>query len=387
MRSGQSARRVSKRQAVRRALLVGGGLGVLVAVAIFALLGFLGRNSDPATDDTASSGTDSAAVTTGGAQADRAWFDNPVLEADAPDPHLVRHGDEVLVFTTNADGLHVPLHRTHDLRSWAEPVDALPDLPLWVSPAQTELWAPAVLSLGERWLLAFAARHRDTGLFCIGLASAAQPDEPFVAQPEPTVCDTEIGLIDPFLVADEDIPYLLWKRDGNCCSQPSEIVAARLDDDLAVGDPSVLIDRSLPWEQGSTDTQATVENPALVSTPQGWILLYSGNGWESADYAMGYARCDTPMGPCTKTRRAPVLAGDSAARGPGGGSVLELGEGLWLLAYHAWGEEIGYDEGGRRTLRMDLMQMLGSNLVVTGPTVAPYRVELPGDLKAPTGTG
>ena len=198
---------------------------------------------------------------------------------------------------------------------------------------------------------------------------------------------TEIGLIDPFLVADGDTPYLLWKRDGNCCSQPSEIVAARLDDDLAVGDPSVLIDRSLPWEQGSTDTQATVENPALVSTPQGWILLYSGNGWESADYAMGYARCDTPMGPCTKTRRAPVLAGDSAARGPGGGSVLELGEGLWLLAYHAWGEEIGYDEGGRRTLRMDLMQMLGSNLVVTGPTVAPYRVELPGDLKAPTGTG
>lgn len=114
------------------------------------------------------------------------------------------------------------------------------------------------------------------------------------------------------------------------------------------GPPVALLTSAAPWEQ------PLIENPALVATGRSYLLLYSGGWWESAGYAIGYATCHSPLGPCTKaTVDRPLLtsAGDQA--GPGGATMVTGPAGDHWLAYHAWTPQaIGYTNGGTRSLHL-----------------------------------
>lgn len=71
------------------------------------------------------------------------------------------------------------------------------------------------------------------------------------------------------------------------------------------------------WEQ------RLIETPALVATGRSCVLLYSGGRWDSAGYAVGYATCDSPLGPCNKaTIHRPLLASSGDQAGPGGARVV-----------------------------------------------------------------
>jgi beta-xylosidase len=95
-------------------------------------------------------------------------------------------------------------------------------------------------------------------------------------------------------------------------------------------------------------------------------LLYSGNWWSSADYAIGYARCDAPDGPCVKPRQGPLVATGPAGLGPGGAETFVDGTGQRWMAYHAWAGTVGYAQGGRRTLRIG--QLSFGDHPILGPT-------------------
>jgi hypothetical protein len=83
------------------------------------------------------------------------------------------------------------------------------------------------------------------------------------------------------------------------------------------------------------------------------VLLYSGGWWDSAAYTIGYATCNTPLGPCTQaTTDRPLLASAGNQAGPGGACVITGPDGDQWLAYHAWSAgAIGYINGGPRSLR------------------------------------
>jgi hypothetical protein len=66
-----------------------------------------------------------------------------------------------------------------------------------------------------------------------------------------------------------------------------------------------------------------------------YLLFYSANAWESPDYAVGYARCAGPLGPCRKAG-APVLTSRGRRLGPGGASPFVGPRGRLYLAYHYW---------------------------------------------------
>jgi hypothetical protein len=101
------------------------------------------------------------------------------------------------------------------------------------------------------------------------------------------------------------------------------------------------------WEQ------PLIENPAMVFAGRSYTLLYSGGWWESAGYAIGYATCATPLGPCTKaTTNQALLASSGNQAGPGGATVITSPAGDQWLAYHAWNlGAVGYNNGGTRSLR------------------------------------
>jgi beta-xylosidase len=283
---------------------------------------------------------------------------------DAPDPFVLADDGRYVLYSTQVGFNNVPVAASRDLRDWSAPGDALPVLPAWAAWGRT--WAPGVTTSGDGYLLYFTALHQRAGRQCIGVATSPAADGPFTpSSAEPLVCQTELGgSIDPypFRLADGTL-YLLWKADGNAIGQPSTLFAQGLSaDGLAlVGEPAALITSGAAWER------PLIENPAMVVAGQSFVLLYSGGWWESDGYAVGYATCDTPLGPCTKaTVGGPLLASGGDEAGPGGACVVTGPAGDQWLAYHAWtAGAVGYGQsGGVRSLRFAALTWNGAEPVI-----------------------
>lgn len=94
--------------------------------------------------------------------------------------------------------------------------------------------------------------------------------------------------------------------------------------------PVALLTRGQGWEG------EVVENPSMVRFAQRYWLVYSGNDWRGSRYAVGYARCRGPLGPCTKPTSSPILASGNGIAGPGGADAFRASDGTLRLAYAAW---------------------------------------------------
>lgn len=271
----------------------------------------------------------------------------PITGRDFPDPYVLRAGYDYFAFATNSLA-NVPLLHSTDLRDWKPAGDALPSLGSWAAPGHT--WAPAVLWRWPLYVLFYTARDRASGRQCIGRAVSVVPQGPYVdANRSPILCQVARGgSIDASpLVDDDNRPYLYWKSEGVAGREPTRIWGAPLSGDgLSLAGPGrELLRNDRPWEG------PIVEAPAMVREGGRYVLLYSGNRWESSRYAVGWASCSGPRGPCRKAAD-PLLASSTDAAGPGGQEVFRDTAGGLRLAYHAWSApRIGYPHG-IRTLRL-----------------------------------
>jgi beta-xylosidase len=287
----------------------------------------------------------------------------PADGRDAPDPFLLQDGRRWVLYSTQA-GLHnVPVATATELAAWSPPIDALPQLPAWAEWGRT--WAPGVLRRPGEFELYFAAHSRVTGRQCIGVATSTSAAGPFTStSPEPLVCQPHLGgSIDPHPFVDADgTAYLLWKADGNALGRASLLYSQRLrPDGLAVtGDATPLMHNDAAWET------PLVENPAMLRIDGRYILLYSAGWWESDSYAIGYAMCDTPVGPCTKaTTERPLHSSNRNIAGPGGACLIAGPAGDLWFAHHAWTPgAIGYRAGGARSLHFTPLHWDGTRLTV-----------------------
>src|SRR3982751_3161639 len=89
-------------------------------------------------------------------------YTNPVLDADFPDPTVIRAPDGFYYgyATQSVHGGHwvnIQLARSPDLVHWQYVGDALPAKPGWASTTQ-DFWAPHVLRDGARYLMYFSAK-------------------------------------------------------------------------------------------------------------------------------------------------------------------------------------------------------------------------------------
>ncbi|HET6793605.1 MAG TPA: cell wall-binding repeat-containing protein, partial [Acidimicrobiales bacterium] len=293
------------------------------------------------------------------------YYQNPVVAHDAPDPSVVESGGTYYAFSTASNYVNIPLYTSADLSHWTAAGEALPALPSWTTPGRT--WAPGVMAFGDHWVMYYATAETASGLQCISRATAHSPDGPYVDDSGgPFICQRDQGgSIDPYPFRDPlGRVWLYWKTNG-AGSQPARIWASALTSDGAglTGALSVLVSADRSVEGG------VVENPSMVAVGNGYDLLYSQNQWESASYAVGYAVCSTPAGPCSKPAGPPVMASKGTVLGPGGESVFEDADGNSWLVYHAWtSPATSYAAGGARTLRVDKLGFDGSTPVVAGPT-------------------
>ncbi|HEY89337.1 MAG TPA: family 43 glycosylhydrolase, partial [Thermoflexia bacterium] len=100
-------------------------------------------------------------------------------------------------------------------------------------------------------------------------------------------------------------------------------------------------------------------------------LFYSANWWESHEYAIGYAVCDSVTGPCVKPSKKPFFTYKGPVMGPGGQEFFTDTEGNLWMAYHAWtAPNVGYP-GGSRSLRLERVFFEDAGPVINGPTQDP----------------
>lgn len=300
--------------------------------------------------------TDSTAA--GAGQADGVGhYRNPVYPGDFADPFVLRVGSTYYGYATNSHGLNVPTLRSEDLVHWTPAGDALPVLPSWAERGRHLTWAPSVLALEGRYLLFFTTRDHGSGRQCTGRAEGNSPLGPFTDRDSvPFLCQIDLGgSIDASVVRDSTGElYLIWKNDGNCCGNPVSLWSQRLSDDAQrlLGAPAELLQTDQAWEG------PLIEGPSMWREAGDWHLVYSANRWNTGEYAIGYAACASPLGPCRKTQSAPVLASNGFMAGPGGAEAFVDVQGQHWLAYHAWtAGRVGYAAGGVRSLRIDRLEV------------------------------
>jgi beta-xylosidase len=271
-------------------------------------------------------------------------FTNPVYDGGFADPQVIATKGGYYAFATNGPLGNVQTLQSKDLVSWDQVGDALPQLPDWSTAGK--VWAPEVaMHAPDRYVMYYTTAHDASGRQCVGVAVAAKPEGPYVDKSaKPLVCQSdEGGSIDasPFLDSTGKW-WLYWKNDGNAVGKDTWIYVSRLSPDglELVGDPVRLFKQDLPWEGN------LVEAPYMLERNGKFHLFYSANAFDRAEYAVGHALCESPVGPCEKSGD-PVLSSSVDAAGPGHNMVLRK-DGRYWFVYHAWDPAgVGVDPPGR----------------------------------------
>ena len=286
-----------------------------------------------------------------------------LVDANFPDPYVVAHDGEYFAYATNGGGGSVQMARGPSLAELRLVGPALDQLPSWGSPNRT--WAPSVLPRYGYWVMFYSVRHRRSRGTCISMAVAVSPAGPFIDRSKsPFLCQSG-GSIDPSPFVDTDgTPWLIWKAEQFVSGGPRTIYSQELAPDgrSLVGPAVPLISSDQGWETG------VVEGPSMVLAGDRHLLLYSGGDWNSAGYAVGYAVCDGPAGPCAKPSGRPLYGGGDGLSGTGGQEPFRDLDGRLRMIYHGWaGAEIGFPNPRRAYL---------ADLDLSGPTPRIARVRI-----------
>jgi beta-xylosidase len=289
------------------------------------------------------------------------WFEpGKAYTGNFPDPSVVRDGSTYYAYGTATGGSYLPVMSSTDLRTWvprpaydpgaplnSDPYfnDALPYPASWGSDRPTsdrmkkQVWAPGVAKIGGRWVAYYSIRVRlSPARYCISFATSSSPLGPFVDRTTaPFVCDRDpAGSIDPQPYVDPATgkAWLLWKSEGVVGSTPTRLWARQLSSTgtgWAAGSVQrELLRTALAWEGN------VIENPSMVRYGGAYWLFYSANEWRSSRYRVGYAKCSSPAGPCTRATSTPLLPNTSTQLSRAGGSAFLDTTGRLRLSYHWW---------------------------------------------------
>lgn len=298
-------------------------------------------------------------------------FQNPVIQSDFPDPDVIQVGSSYYAYATNAAGKNVQVARSNDMVHWNLLSDAMPALPSWAQPGGSYVWAPAVIQLGNTFVMYYTARDMQSNKQCVGVAVSDKPEGKFKDRSSHAlVCQVdEGGTIDPSPLLDNGKLYLYFKNDGNCCGLTTYLYGEQLSSDglSLLGKPTRLVSNDQNWEGN------VVEAPDMFKHNGKYYLFFSGNNYAGIDYAVGYASCQSAMGPCQDATNNPVLASRTKPPlviGPGGETLIQLGSQTWMV-YHAWNVNSDGSQGDSRYMWLDRVDWSNDKPRVDGPTTSP----------------
>ncbi len=268
---------------------------------------------------------------------------------DFADPYVMTTATGYLAFATNGPAGVLQMLTSRDAATWHVAGSPLVGLPGWAEPDTT--WAPAVSHTPAGYILYYSVRDRSSHQQCISTAVATAPEGPYTdVSAFPFICQGDHGgSIDasPFTGTDGNL-YLTWKSEDDENNGQSQIWTQQLglDGQSLVGTPVSILAADQSWEGH------TIEGPSMVSVDGRYLLLYSGNRWGSGSYAVGYALCAGPLGPCAKPPHSLILATNDLFAGPGGAEFYRSDSGQLRVAFHAFAPDgVGFPSPRRMYTR------------------------------------
>lgn len=277
-----------------------------------------------------------------------ATFANPVLDADFPDPTVIRAADGFYyAYATQGqrDGkmANIQVARSSDLVRWQQLGDALPAKPAWASQTQ-DFWAPHVLGDGGRYFLYYSAKP-DAALkdnkkgLCLAVATASSPAGPFVDMGRPLKCGESFGNIDPMVFDDP----ATGKRFYYWGSGFQPIRVQELGPDNMSFAPRSS-SKDLVWPNPKKDAfPVLVEGAWVIRRGDFYYMFYSGDNCcgPKANYAVMVARSRSATGPfetleqATGTPHSIILQKTGQWVAPGHNSIVTDAAGTDWIVYHA----------------------------------------------------
>ena len=296
-------------------------------------------------------------------------YANP-LDVPLGDPYVLLHDGTYYLYATSS---------WYGFKVWSSP-----DLVDWQyrgmafaatssSWGKANFWAPEVKEKNGTFFMHYTSQGAD-GILRICVATSASPLGPFTDVVAP-MFDTGDGKawIDGDVFFDTDgTAYLYCVKDVSR-NPKSQIHVARLKSSLTALDTSLAfcIEPNGGWEGDSWN-----EGPFVLKHNGTYYLMYSGNGYFSPNYAIGYATATSPFGPWTKYAGNPILKKTSFVSGPGHNSVVRSpDDSEMFIVYHT---HISLSGGSERQLAIDRLVFSpggggGPDLLIVpnGPSVTP----------------
>ena len=287
------------------------------------------------------------------------------------DPYILLEGDTYYAYGTNdADGIRC--YTSNDLRVWKYEGLALHKN----NTTETKwFWAPEVYHVKGKYIMYYSANEH------LYAATANSPKGPFVQvgtyQMNDLIGDEKC--IDSHVFIDTDsTAYIFFVRftDGNCIWQ------AKLSDDFITPIAGTLrkcFAVSQSWENKMGRVN---EGPNVIKHGRRYFLTYSGNDYQSQDYAVGYAYTNNiASGNWTKYAQNPILRRWDDLVGTGHHSLFYDKDSVLRIVFHAHNSK---ETIHPRLMYIGTMQLRSNGLVMlndpiirpTLSTSAPYNPEL-----------
>ena len=358
---------------------------------------------------------------------------------DMGDPMIVYDNGYYYAFGTRvATSFHC--FRSKDFTTWERLADAfVPDVASW---GRADMWAPDIQKIDGKWYLYYTAKmtYATGGSNCqIGVAVADNVYGPYVQYTGINANNETVTLADPAFLGLEHRTILdqhvFQDDDGELYMYFSYDTKTGLPDNITKGNPDVgLVSeiwgvhmkdavtwdlstlkpliapgykkyndarRTIDWETWSpsfTGGMQCCEGPYMIKNNGKYYLTYCANSFVDAEYAVGYAVCDTPLGDYDKPNDKyleNMLLGVPGApgtyisnrykgftRGTGHAAIFKTGDGNdYMFAYHAhfdrskWDDEdLGKTHANWRALAVDYLYFDSDGAPYTnGPTYSLQR--------------
>ena len=237
------------------------------------------------------------------------------------DPFILLHNDIYYAYGTKSpDGIEVFTSR--DLKKWKSAGHALHKKDVW---GEKWFWAPEVYKVGDRFLMFYSGDEH------VCVAWSDSPLGPFVQKKKRPMMEERA--IDHTLILEEDgTPRIFLDRFKKGVSS---IWTAKLTDDFESIRQKTFhycIGPDQPWE---LKHQRIVEGSAVLKHNGKYYLTYSGNGYPSVYYGIGYAVAEKPEGPWKKYEGNPIFQLPGDLKGVGHHAFFKDREGKLRVAFHA----------------------------------------------------
>jgi len=221
--------------------------------------------------------------------------ESPVLLGD---PFVLNCDTIFYLYGTHAEN-GIEVYKSKDLLFWSGPCGATNGLALHKNDVWGDkwYWAPEVYKIEGKYYMFFSVQEH------IAVAKSDSPLGPFVQEEEKVLIEDNKA-IDNHLFIDGDKKYIFYV---NFQSGGLEVWCAEMEDDLMSikeGPAIKCISRSQTWE---FDEGSVNEGPFVLKYEDYYYLIYSGNGYTSQNYGLGYAVSKSPTGPWVKHTDNPFL--------------------------------------------------------------------------------